>query len=406
MRLFFSVGEPSGDLHGSNLIRELRVLHPEVECAGYGGPLMAAAGCDLHEDLTQLAVMFLAQVFRNLKTFRQLLQRADDYFRTQRPDAVILIDYPGFNFHIARKAKKYGIPVFYYGAPQMWAWASWRIGKMRRLTDHVLCKLPFEADWYRKRGCNAHYIGHPYFDQLERQTLDKQFLDDYGNQPGSLVLILPGSRNEEVRNNLRWFLKAARIIHRTVPEARFAIASYNDKQAEMTRSHAAESGLPVDVFVGRTQELMHLCHCCMACSGSVSLELLHHAKPTVVLYWLNTLMYNLVGRWLLKVKYITLVNLLACADPFTDRMQEFNPRSPGADEVPFPEYATFKDKSKPIAAHVIEWLTDSAKRDKKIAQLQQIKADFGPANASHRAAEYILQNLNSTAKNEEPARAA
>src|SRR6476646_9664202 len=145
MKIFFSVGEPSGDLHGANLIRELRRRRPDCEFVGYGGPRMAAAGCDLHEDLTKLAVMWLLHALLNIHKFWNLASRADRYFRHHRPDAVVLIDYPGFNWWIARRAKAHGIPVFYYGVPQLWAWAGWRIKKMRRFVDHVLSKLPGTA---------------------------------------------------------------------------------------------------------------------------------------------------------------------------------------------------------------------------------------------------------------------
>ena len=129
MRIFFSVGEPSGDLHGANLIRELRLRHAEIECVGFGGPKMAEAGCQLVADLTQLAIMWFARVLLNLHRFWGLLRQADRFFRYERPDAVVLIDYPGFNWWVARRAKAYGIPVFYYGTPQIWAWATHRVKK-------------------------------------------------------------------------------------------------------------------------------------------------------------------------------------------------------------------------------------------------------------------------------------
>ena len=122
MKIFFSVGEPSGDLHGANLIRELSKRDPNTEFVGYGGPKMASAGCQLHADLTEFAVMWFLRVIWNIRRFWQLLWQADNYFKTERPDAVVLIDYPGFNWWIARRAKANSIPVFYYGAPQMWGW--------------------------------------------------------------------------------------------------------------------------------------------------------------------------------------------------------------------------------------------------------------------------------------------
>jgi lipid-A-disaccharide synthase len=202
MKIFFSVGEPSGDLHGSNLIRELRARRPDCEFVGYGGPRMAAAGCELHEDLTKLAVMWIVQVALNIHKFWGLYKRADAYFRDHRPDAVVLIDYPGFNWWIAARAKAHGIPVIYYGVPQLWAWAGWRIKKMRRYIDYVLCKLPFEERWYRERGCNATFVGHPYFDQLRAERLDAEFIDQLQAGDGPLVAILPGSRTQEVKSNL------------------------------------------------------------------------------------------------------------------------------------------------------------------------------------------------------------
>ena len=235
MRIFFSVGEPSGDLHGANLIRELQARDPRIECVGFGGPKMSAAGCNLLVDLTQLAVMWFLRVLLNLPKFWRLVQQADDYFKTNKPDAVVLIDYPGFNWHIARKAQEHGIPVFYYGAPQMWAWASWRINKMRRLVDHVLCKLPFEAKWYQNHGCRATYVGHPYFDEMRQQRLDDAFLSEETRKSGKLVTILPGSRTQEVQDNLKWFLVTAAKIEKQVPGARFAIAAFNEKQAKLAR---------------------------------------------------------------------------------------------------------------------------------------------------------------------------
>lgn len=395
MRIFFSVGEPSGDLHGANLIREIRRRRPDAELVGYGGPRMAEAGCQLHEDLTQLAVMWLSRVLLNLHKFLSLILRANGYLRENRPDAVVLIDYPGFNWWIARIAKAHGIPVFYYGAPQIWAWAGWRIRKMRRLVDHVLCKLPFEEPWYRRHGCNATYVGHPYFDQLERQQLDQHFLREYGDRSGRLVAILPGSRTQEVTCNLPWLLKAAEVVSREAPDVRFAIAAFNEKQAAIARQQVLKSAAAADVLVGRTQEIIHLSQCCMACSGSVSLELLHHVKPTVILYWIGRLPYFLQGLFL-NVKYITLVNLLAAEDPFVRDLTRCDPSQPDADKVLFPEYLTCEDKSRQIADHVIEWLTDSGAREGRVSRLRELKAGFGGSGASSRAAEYIIQALAAT----------
>src|SRR5262245_46204479 len=243
MRIFFSVGEPSGDLHGANLIRALQARRPDVECVGYGGPLMARAGCHLHADLTALAVMWFLRVLLNLHKFLHLASRADRYFRHERPDAVVLIDYPGFNWWIARRAKAHGIPVFYYVPPQIWGWASHRVRKMRRFVDHILCTLPFETTWYERRGCRATFIGHPFFDEVRRQQVDATFLDEQRRGPGPLVTLLPGSRTQEVEANLPWFLETAKAVRRAVPNVRFAIASFKPHQAELAKRMVAAAGI-------------------------------------------------------------------------------------------------------------------------------------------------------------------
>lgn len=392
MKIFFSVGEPSGDLHGANLIRQLRKRNPHIECVGYGGPLMQQAGCRLHEDLSDLAVMLFARAIWNLPRFWDLASRADRYFRHQKPDAVVMIDYPGFNWWIARRAKAHGIPVFYYGVPQLWAWGGWRVKKMRRLVDHVLCKLPFEQTWFQERGCHATHVGHPFFDQLQQQQLDEQFLSAQRSRPGRLVTILPGSRNQELTNNFHWFLKAAGMIYERVPEVRFAVAAYKPQHAARAREMADRTGLPIDVHVGRTPELMAAAHCCMACSGSVSLELLYHTRPTVVLYWVHRWMY-LVGSHLVKVPYITLVNLLVAEDLAPPNPQPYDPEGPDADKALFPEYPTCQDKSARLAAHVVEWLTDEQKHARLVRRLAELKAEVGHGGASVTAANYILGEL-------------
>ncbi len=392
LTIFFSAGEPSGDLHAANLIRALRDRRGDVVCVGYGGPEMARAGCRLHADLTVLAVMWFLRAILNLHKFLALVSRADRYFRHERPDAVVLVDYPGFNWWIARRAKAHGIPVFYYAPPQVWAWASWRVKKMRRFVDHVLCSLPFEETWFRRHGCHATFVGHPYFDEVRRRDLDQTFLDEQIAREGRLVTLLPGSRTQEVEHNLRWFLKAAARIHAAVPDVRFAVASFKPHQAEYARRLAAESGLPIEVYLRRTPELIELADCCMAVSGSVSLELLYHSKPTVILYYVSRLAI-FVQSFFRRVKYITLVNLLTADELFPDDVTPYDPDSPGDRHALFPEYLTCLDRSERLARHVIDWLADEPRRRQLIGDLARLKRRVGHGGASRRASEYILQAL-------------
>ena len=394
MHLFFSVGEPSGDLHGANLIRELTTREPELQVSGLGGPRMRKAGCELVHDMTDLAVMGFLPVLGMLPKFFKLLAQIERHWDERRPDAVVLIDYPGFNWHVARKAKERGIPVFYYGLPQLWAWASWRVRKVQRYVDHALCKLPFEEAWFRDRGCNATYVGHPYFDQLSAEELDQRFVSQMRDKPGRLITVLPGSRTQEIKNNLPDLLKAAERTKQAVPGTRVAIASYNERQAEIAQQMVRQSKVQAEVYVGRTPELIEAAHCCLACSGSVSLELLYHAKPSVILYRVPWWSYVVVRR-LVQVRYITLVNLLTTDRLYFDRehWNTYESDEPGHENVLMPEYPTCRDRSEQLAAHVIEWLTNPAAHQQAVGRLDKLRQSFAHGGASKRAADYILSAL-------------
>lgn len=392
MNIFLSVGEPSGDLHGANLIRDLQERIANCSFSGFGGPKMKATGQQQIADLTEYAVMFLPDAVRNLKTFWNLYRQGREYLKNNQVDAVVLIDYPGFNWWIAAAAKSAGIPVFYYGVPQMWAWASWRIKKIRKYVDHVLCKLPFEKPWFEQRNCRATYVGHPFFDEISRQKLDEEFLEKQRQSRGDLITLLPGSRNKEVQTNLQAMLETASLIRGRVASVRFAIACYNERHAEYARKLADELGIQAEIHSGRTPELISSAKCCLACSGSVSLELMSHLKPTVIHFKLNQRGY-LGQRILMKVRFITLVNLLATDKIERESNAVFNPDAEDAEDVPFPEYLTTGDKSVEMSRHLVRWLTDIAEYDRHVAKLSELKTRFGQPGASGRAADYITDVL-------------
>jgi lipid-A-disaccharide synthase len=374
MRIFFSVGEPSGDVHGANLLRALRARDPKLEFVGFGGDRMERAGCELLFPLCNHAVMGLSRVLASLPQFMHLISQADRYFRHQRPDAVVLIDYPGFNWWIARRAKFHGIPVFYFVPPQLWAWAGWRVSKMRRFVDHVLCSLPFEERWYRERGVNAEYVGHPFFDELPRQTLDAGFMAEQRQRPGTIVSILPGSRTQEVERNFRLQLQAAQIIHQARPNTRFLVASFKDSQQKLADQICRQfPALPVQTFVHKTPEIVELSRSCISVSGSVSLELLYRAKPTVIVYRMNTLMAKCI-RQLLKAKYVTLVNLLA-------------------DKMLYPEFTGEYCEPQGVAQEVLRWLNDEQAFVDTSRQLLSLREQVARPGACERAAERILEAL-------------
>ena len=370
MHLFVSAGEPSGDLHGANLVRALTARAPGVRVTGFGGDRMAAAGADLLYPLTKLAVMGVRRVAENIRTFVRLGNQAREHFATERPDAVVLIDYPGFHFALAKRAKALGVPVYFFVPPQLWAWAGWRVKKVRRYFDGVLTALPFEDDWFRARGVKTHYVGHPYFDELAAQRLDPAFLAAERANPGRVVGLLPGSRDQEVIGNFRGMLAAAARVRSGRPDARFLVAAFNEPQAALCREMAAGSGLPVEVHVGRTPEIIELAEACVSVSGSVSLELMNRLKPTVIVYRGGKLL-SLAASLFLNVEYITLVNLLA-------------------DAAVYPEYAASSDRSAEVAGHVLAWLNDPAAMAERVEQLGAVKAAVARPGACDRAAAFLL----------------
>jgi lipid-A-disaccharide synthase len=373
MHIFLSAGEPSGDLHGANLAVALRERFPTAELVGYGGDRMAAAGVRVLYPLAEHAVMFSSGIQLLPKLFH-LAAKAESFFRTRRPAALVLIDYPGFHWHLAQRAHRYGVPVYYFVPPQLWAWAGWRVKRVKKHFTAVLSAMPFEDQWYADRGVRTHYVGHPYFDEIAEQQLDGNFVYELEAKPGELIALLPGSRTQEVTNNFPMMLAAARRVAAARPGVRFAVAAYRPKHAEFVREQLAGSGLSVDVFTGRTPEVIEACDVCVAVSGSVGLELLAREKPTVVVYRMGKVFHK-VARALSRVDDISLVNLLA-------------------GERVFPEFAVSWDASAEIADRVLGWLTDPAGREAVVRKLADLKARVAVPGAVERAADFLVDEIS------------
>jgi lipid-A-disaccharide synthase len=383
MRIFISAGEPSGDLHAANLIHSLRKVFPDAEFTGFGGTHMKQAGANLLYPLVDLAVMWFLNVFLNLVTFIRLLFKADRFFRDERPDAVVVVDYPGFHWWIARRAKARGIPVIYFVPPQIWAWAGWRIKKVKKYVDLVLCSLPFEPDWYRARGFeNAVYVGHPYFDELKDRPLDASFLANQRARSGELISILPGSRTQEVSRNLPDMVRAAIKLASERPGVHFGIACLHERHRDLAQEIVASviakagatPGLEIEIHAGRTPELIRLARAAWAVSGSVGLELLVETLPTVVLYKIRR--FDLwVASFFIKARYISLVNLLAESEVF-------------------PEYLTWRDSSDDLVRWALLWLDNPAARDEARTALATLRYHVARPGASDRSAQRIARLLD------------
>jgi lipid-A-disaccharide synthase len=383
MRLFVSAGEPSGDLHGANLIRAMQQQQPGIAYHGFGGERMAAAGCQLLYPLCDHAVVGFVRVLGSVPHFARLLGEADRFFAKQRPDAVVLIDYPGFHWWLARRAKAHGIPVIYFVPPQLWAWASWRVRKLRRYIDHVLCNLPFEEAWYRQRRVPARYVGHPYFDELREQHLDAAFVAEQESRPGPIIALLPGSRGQELDYNLPSLVRAASLIQARRPEARFLFACLKPEHRQRAEALVQGSQLPIEAHAGKTAEIIHLAHSCIAVSGSVGLELLYRGKPSVVVYRQNPVGVAL-ARMVMRCPYISLVNLLAGKELF-------------------PEFLTSHCKAEGLARHIVHWLEEPAAHEAVRRELVALRERVAEPGACERAAAFTLEVMQGTGRGRQAA---
>jgi len=379
MRIFISAGEPSGDLHGSNFAKALKAACPTVTIDGFGGCKLVEAGQHQVYPLAEHPIMGIWRAVKAVPHFYRIFRMAKQHFETHRPDAVVLVDYPGFHWHLAKAAHQRGIPVYWFVPPQIWAWATHRVKWMKKSVDHVFCNLPFETEWYQKKGMPCSFIGHPYFDAMSQQRLDESFIYEQRSRPERIVALLPGSRGHEVQDNVPMMLNAARLVHQQVPDTRFLVAGFKTKQAEVIREQLVNyPELPIEVHVGRTPEIINLATVCLSVSGSVSLELLNASLPTVTVYKIGQILFRLVSIFK-HAKYISLINLLA-------------------DCVVTPEFLTNKDESKPMSEQLIAWLKDEPSRLVVKQQMQQIKAGIARPGACQRAVEHLLSTLQTRGK--------
>ena len=365
MKFFFSAGEPSGDIHAAALIETVKAHAPDSEFIGLGGPKMEQAGCRLLANIAQSAVMWVEAVKRYFY-FRKLLAEVKRVLLEDKIDVVVLVDSPGLNWHIAAAAQELEIPVIYFMPPQVWAWAQFRIKKMRRFVDLVLCSLHFEWQWFRRNGCETVFIGHPFFEEIRKKQSDPEFLEkfyaQYGNAP--ILTVLAGSRKQEVLKNRNDMLSTVARVQKALPNVQPVFAAFSDEQAAIIREQLGKRKMSIPVFVGRTTELIRAADCCLAVSGSVSLELLACNKPTVICYRIGWLPL-LIQRFFRRTRYITLVNLL---DAYRQRGQSMYyddsvviiPKEPSAadrNRMLFPEFLTSADRSAEMAACLISWFS-------------------------------------------------
>jgi lipid-A-disaccharide synthase len=368
--IYFVAGEVSGDNHGAALLRALRQAHPDLRFSGRGGPRMQEiAGEEFHDWLDSAAVLGLWEVIKHYPYFRHQFLRTLHQIEVLKPDAVVLIDYPGFNLRLARALKKRSPKqkIIYYISPQVWAWNRGRIKQMARSLDLMLCIFPFEADLYNKSGLRTIFVGHPMLERLDAQKLDEQ-------RDANLVALFPGSRRREVRKIFPVMLETVRELHRSHPELRFQVAAASPELArEMEEMKSSAGGGEIEIQVGQASAIMQHAGVAIVASGSATLEAAFFRLPFVLVYKVSWLTY-LAGRLVVRVDYLGMPNVLA-------------------GHAVVPEFIQHEAQPEKLAQAVRRLMEEPAARAEMLGQFDKIIASLGGRGASQRAAEAIMQEL-------------
>jgi len=283
LELYIVAGEPSGDLHGGNLVKALRRLRPELRVRAFGGPRLRAAGAELSADLMQLSIVGVEGIAHHLGTFFDLLDRFRRDLLERRPQVVILIDYPGLNFILAKVARRLGVPVVYYCCPQLWAWAPWRVKKIRKLARLLLVIFPFEVPFFSGGPAEVVYVGHPLGDELVRfpagETRAEVRRELGVGEKELLVGLFPGSRRQEIAGLSAFMGRAALELRKRAPGLKFAFSCLEDRFRSLLPARG-----PWNVLGGPGERLMAASDLALVASGTASLELAYFGVPSVVVY--------------------------------------------------------------------------------------------------------------------------
>ena len=325
-KVMIVAGEASGDLHGSYLVRAMKEMAPSLSFYGIGGGKMRQAGVTLLADAADLAVMGLVEVFSRLKFILGLMGSLKRTMETDRPDLLILIDYPGFNLSLAKAAKKKGIKVFYYISPKVWAWRKGRIKTIRRVVDQMALILPFEEELYRKSGVRATFVGHPLLDEIKVKKTVEEIRTDLNLMPGKItVALLPGSREGEVRRLLPEMAKAARILENRFPSIQFVLPVAHTLPPDLISGILAQSDISVRLVTGMTYEALAISDVAIVASGTATLETALLVKPMVIVYKVSPLTY-FFGKMIVRIKHMGLANIIAGRTIIPELMQkDFTP---------------------------------------------------------------------------------
>jgi lipid-A-disaccharide synthase len=324
-RVFISAAEPSADTHCSGLIASIKSRNPDVEFVGIGGPKMAAAGCELLESTVGKASM-MYKAFAHIAHFYRLIKRIKRYLKDNRIDLVIVCDSPSFNFHVAKAAKKADIKTLFYVAPQLWAWGGWRIHKLRKCCDKLCCLLPFEQDWFGDKGLDAVFVGNPLLDKLQINRDHYRKYADF-NSENATIAIMPGSRTAEIDSLWHPMQQVALRLKVKYPSLRFVTVAV-DTGRQQTLQAAQIPGFECEYSIDSVHNTARTADFSIVASGSATLEVAAAGCPMVIMYQSSPILWHLFGRWLIKTKYLSLVNILSGRELVPEFMPYFTSIEP------------------------------------------------------------------------------
>jgi lipid-A-disaccharide synthase len=371
-RIFISAAEPSADALCANLIDALKKKDGNFEFSGLGGAKMAGAGCQLLEQTTHKAAMTY-NAFGKVLHFWKILDRVKTFLKNNKTDLVIVCDSPAFNFHVAKAARKLNIKTIFYVAPQLWAWAPWRISKLRKCCDKLICILPFEENWFKTRGIDAAYVGHPLLDSLIPDAT--QYKKDYSAfDPNNVkMLLLPGSRKAEIDTLWKPMQQIALRLKRKYPRLEIIAVAPDEKTKQLLRNRYTV-GFGCGYLTGPLTDATQRANFAIVASGTATLQVAAVGCPMVVMYQSSKLIWHLLGRWLIKTKYLSLVNILA-----------------GEELVP--EFMPYFDSIDPIVRSIELLLQDKTKLAQLSSDLVDLTTPLHSENASEKAAEITARLL-------------
>jgi lipid-A-disaccharide synthase len=370
------------------LVAAIKEAQPRAEFFGIGGEALAAQGVKILCPASELAVVGLMEVAGRLPAILRALRDIGRVLKNEPPSLVILVDFPDFNFWVARLASFYRVPVMYYISPQVWAWRRYRVRTLARLVDRLVVIFPFEADFYRARGVPADYVGHPLGETLPPLRPRRELLAEWGLNPEAFTLaLLPGSRGSEIKAHLPTMLAAARLVKKAIPETQFILPLASTAPGDLVKGMLEEYGgrvgstaprfsphlLPLLLITGRAYEVLGAAQVAVVASGSVTVEAALAATPTIIVYRLSPLTFA-VGRRLIRVPHVGMANLLAGERMFPELLQHF-----------------FTPEN--VAREVLE-LVRHPERLKDLSRgLSRVITSLGGPGASRRAAQVALELL-------------